>query len=78
MMQRSVFTVLCPRGRTVLIALLAVGLLAAIPATMAYNAFVARIDAIAANIDLFAGELEADLSRLGDGDAVLQPRAVGE
>jgi biopolymer transport protein TolQ len=56
----------------------AVGLLAAIPATMAYNAYTARIDGIVASIDLFAAEFEADLGRLGDTGALTQPRVVGE
>jgi biopolymer transport protein TolQ len=56
----------------------AVGLLAAIPATMAYNAYTARIDGIAGSIDLFAAEFEADLGRLGDTTALAQPRVVGE
>jgi biopolymer transport protein TolQ len=47
----------------------AVGLLAAIPATMAYNAFVGRIEGISAGIDLFAEEFREDLARLGHGTA---------
>ena len=47
----------------------AVGLLAAIPATMAYNAFVGRIEGISAGIDLFAEEFKDDLARLGHGTA---------
>ncbi len=43
----------------------AIGLLAAIPATMAYNAYVARIDALSAGIDLFGEEFEGDLARMG-------------
>jgi biopolymer transport protein TolQ len=39
----------------------AVGLLAAIPATIFYNIFVGRIDGIATSIGLFADELEQDL-----------------
>jgi biopolymer transport protein TolQ len=40
----------------------AVGLLAAIPATIFYNLFVGRVDAIGASIDLFSSELEEDVS----------------
>ena len=43
----------------------AMGLAAAIPATIAYNTFASRIDAMAAHVDLFAGELDDDLGRLG-------------
>lgn len=56
----------------------AVGLLAAIPATMAYNAYTARIDGVVASIDLFAAEFEADLGRLGHTGTLAQPRVVGE
>jgi biopolymer transport protein TolQ len=56
----------------------AVGLLAAIPATIAYNAYTGQIDGIIASIDLFDAELEADLARLGDTGALSQPRVVGE
>ncbi len=42
----------------------AVGLFAAIPATVFYNNFVARLDAIAESIDLFRGEFEGDLDLL--------------
>jgi biopolymer transport protein TolQ len=41
-----------------------VGLAAAIPATIAYNSFVGRIDAIASQVELFSEELEADLAHL--------------
>jgi biopolymer transport protein TolQ len=41
----------------------AIGLLAAIPATIFYNLFVGRVDAINASIELFAGELEEDVGR---------------
>ena len=44
-----------------------VGLAAAIPATIAYNAFVGRIDSIANQVELFSAELEADLAHLGEG-----------
>jgi len=46
-----------------------VGLLAAIPATMAYNAFVARIDDVADSMGIFSKEFEADLAALGGGDS---------
>ncbi|MCA9511608.1 MAG: MotA/TolQ/ExbB proton channel family protein [Myxococcota bacterium] len=39
----------------------AVGLFAAIPATIFYNSFVARIEQIGAAIDLFRGDFEQDL-----------------
>src|SRR5262249_31424501 len=42
----------------------AVGLFAAIPATVAYNYFSARLRGITASIDLFAAEYEGDLRRL--------------
>jgi biopolymer transport protein TolQ len=42
----------------------AVGLFAAIPASIAYNAFVVRIDAIAASIELFRSDFEEDLDDL--------------
>ena len=42
----------------------AVGLFAAIPATIFYNSFVARIDGLVEAIDLFRGEFEADLDVL--------------
>ena len=42
----------------------AVGLFAAIPATIAYNYFSARLRGITASIDLFAAEYEGDLRRL--------------
>jgi biopolymer transport protein TolQ len=41
----------------------AIGLLAAIPATIFYNLFVGRVDAIIASIELFGGELEEDVGR---------------
>lgn len=44
-----------------------VGLAAAIPATMAYNAFVGRIESLASNVELFASELESDLARVSGG-----------
>jgi biopolymer transport protein TolQ len=42
----------------------AVGLLAAIPATIFYNIFVGRIDGIGTSIGLFSDELEQDLRRM--------------
>ena len=42
----------------------AVGLFAAIPATIAYNYFSARLQTITASIDLFSAEYEGDLRRL--------------
>jgi biopolymer transport protein TolQ len=42
----------------------AVGLLAAIPASMAFNAFGHRIDGLASSIDAFSIELEADIQRM--------------
>jgi biopolymer transport protein TolQ len=47
----------------------AVGLVAAIPATIFYNVFSARIDADAGSIVRFAEELEEDLSQLGASGA---------
>jgi biopolymer transport protein TolQ len=55
----------------------AVGLVAAIPATMAYNSFVGRIDGISASIDLFASEFEEDLARLGTDAAPARARVMG-
>jgi biopolymer transport protein TolQ len=43
----------------------AVGLFAAIPATIAYNHFVGALRGLGAAIDLFAAELEGDLARAG-------------
>jgi len=43
----------------------AVGLFAAIPATVFYNVFVARLRELDEAIDLFSAELEGDLRRLG-------------
>jgi len=42
----------------------AVGLLAAIPATIAYNTFAARIDAILTMLDRFTSQFEEDIARL--------------
>jgi biopolymer transport protein TolQ len=43
----------------------AIGLFAAIPATIFYNIFVSRLRDLQEAIRLFAGELEADVARLG-------------
>jgi biopolymer transport protein TolQ len=45
----------------------AVGLFAAIPATIFYNQFVGRLRGVTAAIDLFASEYEGDLRRLASG-----------
>ena len=42
----------------------AVGLLAAIPATIAYNAFGGRIDAVLAMLERFSSQFEEDVSRV--------------
>jgi biopolymer transport protein TolQ len=55
-----------------------VGLLAAIPATIAYNAFVARIDVLDQAIGLFSAELEEDLAHLDSHAAASRPRVMGE
>jgi biopolymer transport protein TolQ len=55
----------------------AVGLFAAIPATVFYNVFVGRVRGVAVSIDLFAGEYEGDLRRLAHA-APRRPRAVAE
>ena len=44
----------------------AIGLFAAIPATIFYNVFVNRLREAQAAIDLFSQELEEDLRREGD------------
>lgn len=46
----------------------AVGLLAAIPATVAYNAFGGRIDGIIAMLDRFSDQFREDLGRLVQGE----------
>jgi biopolymer transport protein TolQ len=43
----------------------AVGLFAAIPATIAYNHFLGELRGLTAAIDLFSAEFEGDLARLG-------------
>lgn len=47
----------------------AVGLLAAIPATIAYNSFGGRIDGLMAMLERFSSQLEEDLARLVDSPA---------
>jgi biopolymer transport protein TolQ len=59
----------------------AIGLLAAIPASMAYNAFGSRIDEIGNSIDVFSAELEADIGRMNVGrraEPNPPPRAMGQ
>ena len=53
----------------------AVGLFAAIPATIAYNHFVSELRSLTAAIDLFSAEFEGDLQRLGTSGAH-SPRAA--
>ena len=47
----------------------AVGLLAAIPATIFYNNFVARVETIGSSIDLFRAEFEDDLGEIAPASA---------
>jgi biopolymer transport protein TolQ len=54
----------------------AVGLFAAIPATIFYNHFVGIMRGITASIDLFASEYEGDLRRLAAGGAPPTTRAA--
>ena len=49
----------------------AVGLLAAIPATIAYNAFGGRIDAVLAMLERFSGQFEEDICRLVQSSAAV-------
>jgi len=56
----------------------AFGLLAAIPASVFYNHFVARIESIQESIGIYAGELEEDLGRLGGHPQPAAVRASGE
>ena len=57
----------------------AVGLLAAIPATIAYNAFGGRIDAILGMLERFSSQFQEDLSRIVQGQAVpMQPVVAPE
>jgi biopolymer transport protein TolQ len=53
----------------------AIGLFAAIPATIFYNIFVSRLRDLQEAIRLFAGELEADVARFGE-KLPAPPRAV--
>jgi biopolymer transport protein TolQ len=55
----------------------AVGLFAAIPATIAYNYFVGELRALQAAIDLFSREFEGDLERVGAGGAASTRAARG-
>ncbi len=55
----------------------AVGLLAAIPASVAYNVFVARVDEINAAGELFATELAEDLARLPGNAAPQSGDGIG-
>jgi biopolymer transport protein TolQ len=55
----------------------AVGLFAAIPATIAYNYFVGELRALQAAIDLFSREFEGDLERVGAGGAASARAARG-
>jgi len=48
----------------------AVGLAAAIPATVFYNHFLGKLRGISAAIDLFASEYEADLRRMANGSSL--------
>ncbi len=48
----------------------AVGLLAAIPATVAYNAFSGRIDGIVQMLERFAEQFEDDLGRIVQGETM--------
>jgi biopolymer transport protein TolQ len=56
----------------------AIGLFAAIPATVFYNAFVARLRDLTAAIDLFTAELQEDIAHLSAnaGRSASGPRAV--
>jgi biopolymer transport protein TolQ len=55
----------------------AVGLLAAIPATIAYNAFGGRIDAILAMLEQFSSQFEEDLARVVPSGAGHSEREAG-
>jgi biopolymer transport protein TolQ len=55
-----------------------VGLLAAIPASMAYNGFLARIDTLDQAIGLFSTELEEDLTDLESQADVPRSRVMGK
>ena len=53
----------------------AVGLFAAIPATIFYNYFLGELRRLTAAIDLFATEYEGDLSRMAESDQKALPRS---
>jgi biopolymer transport protein TolQ len=55
-----------------------VGLLAAIPASMAYNAFLSRIDVVDQTITLFSSEFEEDLAHLDTPAVGTRARVMGE
>lgn len=59
----------------------AVGLLAAIPATIFYNYFAGKIDDVAASVDIFQAELDVDLGQPAPQTPQVQravPRASGQ
>jgi len=56
----------------------AVGLFAAIPATIFYNSFVGKLRGIGASIDLFSAEYEGDLRRMATSAPPRQLRAQRE
>ncbi len=55
----------------------AMGLLAAIPATISYNYFVGELRRLTAAIDLFATEYEGDLSRMAESGEKTPPQSDG-
>jgi biopolymer transport protein TolQ len=54
----------------------AIGLFAAIPATVFYNVFVAKLRDLTAALDLFAAELQDDIAHLASAGRAAGPRAV--
>jgi biopolymer transport protein TolQ len=56
----------------------AIGLFAAIPATIFYNVFVSRLRELHAEIDLFGDELRGDLARLAGPQAGSAPARAAE
>jgi biopolymer transport protein TolQ len=54
----------------------AIGLFAAIPATIFYNAFVARLRDLNAAIDIFTGDLQDDIAHLSAANRGAGPRAL--
>ena len=54
----------------------AIGLLAAIPAAIFYNIFVAEVAEIQSSIELFRVEFSEDLARMGPGAARSEPPGV--